>query len=116
MEQVAEYKELIDTISFAGKIKLVCEMYNDALAIPEVKHPGMSTLSALKEIYFNIYRWQVVDRFRHYQSEKLGWETNIGTKPLLCQYAAACLTADILRIHSDELIDELEKTNDEIHL
>jgi intein/homing endonuclease len=48
----------------------------------------------------------MLDRFEQ-RSIKLDWETNVGTKPLLCQYVGACLTANILEINSEELVDEM---------
>ena len=106
--QVAEWKGLIDPVMFAGKLKSVCEWYNDGMAVPEVgRGPGLTTLSELKNIYWNIYQWQFLDRYKHFQSVKLGWETNISTKPIICTYASACLNADILEIYSEDLVEEM---------
>ncbi len=107
IEQVAEWRGLIDPTLFAGPIAHLGNWYNEALVIPEKKHPGLATIAELKNIYFNLYRWQVLDRYKHYQSESLGWDTNISTKPILCNYTAACLTAGILKINSRDLMEEL---------
>lgn len=37
----------------------------------------------------------------------LSHNTNIATRPLLCDYCSACLNADILHIHSKDLISEM---------
>ena len=105
--QVAEWKGWIDPVMFAGKLATMAKWYNEGLVVPETKHPGFTTLNELKQVYWNIYRWQYFDKFRKHESEKLGWDTNISTKPLLCNYTASCLTADILVIRSEELIDEM---------
>jgi len=106
IKQVAQYKDRIDAISFAGKLASLGNMYNEGMAVPETKGPGLTTLAELKNIYWNIYKWKMLDRFEQ-RSIKLGWETNVSTKPLLCQYVGACLAANILEINSEELIDEM---------
>ena len=107
IKQVAEWKGLIDPIMFAGKIASLGFYYNEGMAVPEVKHPGLSTLSELMKIYWNIYQWEYIDRFKQSQSVKLGFETNISTKPIICSYLATCITADILEINSEELVTEM---------
>lgn len=107
IKQVAEWKGFIDPTMFAGKIAAVGNMYNEGLAVPECKHPGLTTLAELKHIYWNIYQWEYIDRFKNAKSTKLGWETNVSTKPIMCSYLATCLTAGILEINSEELIDEM---------
>lgn len=105
--QVAEWKGWIDPVQFGGKLVELAKWYNDAMLVPETNNHGFTTLNEVKQIYWNIYRWQYFDRFKNYQTEKLGWQTSIATKPLLCSYAASCLNADILIIHSQALIDEM---------
>ncbi len=107
IKQVAEYKSWIDPVLFAGKIAGLGRWYNEGMAVPEKKHPGITTIAELKNIYSNIYQWEYIDRFKRSQSTLLGWETNISTKPVLCSYAATCLTAGILEINSEELIEEM---------
>jgi len=107
IEQVAEWKGWIDPVQFGGKLVEMAKWYNDAMIVPETNNHGFTTLNEIKQIYWNIYRWQYFDRYKHYETEKLGWQTSIATKPLLCSYTASCLNADILIIHSQSLIDEM---------
>ncbi len=107
IKQVAEWKGLIDPVMFAGVIANLGTYYNEGMAAPEAKHPGLSTIIELKDIYSNIYQWQYFDRYKNTMGLKLGWETNIATKPHACNYLSACLVADILEINSEELIDEM---------
>ena len=107
VKQVAEWKGFIDPTMFAGKIASLGKWYNNGLAVPECKHPGLTTLAELKHIYWNIYQWEYIDRIRGGRTMKLGWETNTATKPIACSYLATCLTAGILEINSIELIDEM---------
>jgi len=107
IKQVAEWKGYIDPTMFAGVITAIGNMYNEGLAVPEAKYPGLTTIAELKHIYWNIYRWKYIDRFKNAETTKIGWETNTSTKPIACAYAATCLTAGILEINSEDLIDEM---------
>jgi hypothetical protein len=107
IKQVAEWKGYIDPTMFAGVIAAIGNMYNEGLAVPENKHPGLTTIAELKHIYWNIYHWTYIDRFKNAESTKLGWETNSATKPIGCSYLATCLMAGILEINSEDLVDEM---------
>lgn len=105
--QVAEWKGLIDPTMLAGKIAALGKWYNNGMAVPECKHPGLTTLAELKHIYWNIYQWEYIDRLRGGRTMKLGWETNAATKPIACGYLSTCITAGILEINSEDLLDEM---------
>jgi len=107
IEQVAEWKGWIDPVQFGGKLVELAKWYNEAMLVPETNNHGFTTLNEVKQLYWNIYRWQYFDRFKHFETEKLGWQTSVATKPLLCSYTASCINADILIIKSQELIDEM---------
>jgi hypothetical protein len=72
--QVAEWRDWIDPISFAGKIINMAKWYNEALVVPETNNHGFATLNEIKRVYWNIYQWQYFDRFGTFVSKKLGWE------------------------------------------
>jgi len=105
--QVAEYKEIIDPVLFARKIALLGNYYNEALASPEINNHGLTTLTQLKDIYWNLYRWQYFDKLGKYHTDKLGWDNNMSTKSFLCDYTSACLNLDYLVIRSSDLIDQM---------
>ena len=107
IEQVAEWRDWIDPISFAGKIVNMARWYNDGLVGPEINNHGYATLNEIKQIYWNIYQWQYFDRFGVALSKKLGWETNSATKPIMCDYTSGCLNADLVVIRSAQLVDEM---------
>jgi hypothetical protein len=107
VKQVAEWKGLIDPVQFAGKIASLGFWYNEGLAVPEKQHPGLTTIAELQNIYWNIYHWKYLDKQKQTQTNLLGWETNAATKPILCNYVAACISAGILEINSDDLVDEM---------
>lgn len=105
--QCAEYRDWIDPVVLAGKAVQLGHYYNDAMLAPEINNHGMTTLNEIKNNYWNIYRWQYFDKFGKFYTDKLGWQTHMGTKPLLCDYASACINADVLVIHSEGLVDEM---------
>jgi hypothetical protein len=107
IEQVAEWHGWVDPAAFAGKIYQLAMWYNEALVAPEVNNHGFTTLNELKQHYYNIYQWQYFDRFGQFLTKKLGWSTNVSTRPLLCDYTLACINADILVIRSKELVTEM---------
>jgi hypothetical protein len=105
--QCAEYVCVIDPVALAEKVVRIAQLYNDALVSIEINNHGLTTQNEVKQHYFNLYKWQYFDRFGAQISQKLGWETNMSTKPLLCDYTSACLNADLLVIRSESLIDEM---------
>lgn len=107
IEQVAEWHGSLDPVSLGKYSVLLARLYNEALLVPEINNHGHTTLNEIKENYFNVYFWQYFDRFGKTYSKKLGWETNISTRPLLCDYTLACINADVLILRSEELVDEM---------
>jgi len=107
IEQVAEWRDWIDPIHFAAKIVNLARWYNEALVVPETNNHGFATLNEIKQVYWHIYQWEYFDRFSKFVSNKIGWETNGSTKPIMCDYTSGCINADILIIHSSHLIDEM---------
>ena len=107
LEQVAEWRDWVDPVVMAGKAIALGNYYNTATLAPEINNHGLTTLNEIKNHYYNLYRWQYFDRFGKYLTNKLGWETNMSTRPLLCDYTSACINADILVIRSKGLADEM---------
>lgn len=108
MEQVAEWHGLIDPILFAPLLDHIGMFYNEAMIALETNGVGLSTQRALLEQYANIYRWRTIDSIRESQSPKLGWETNIKTKPLMIRFADYWIKTGRCVIHGHELLGELK--------
>jgi hypothetical protein len=107
LAQVAEWRDWLDPVLLGSKAIELARYYNNATLAPEVNNHGLATLNEIKNNYFNIYRWQYFDRYGKNITNKLGWETNLSTKPLLCDYTSACINAGILVVRSRELADEM---------
>lgn len=107
LEQVAEWHAHIDPIEFAAEIAKLATWYNKGLVAPEVNNHGIATLNELKHFYSSIYRWQTFDSFGVRETTKLGWETNIRTKPLIIDLMVNALSQDVIKLNSVELIKEM---------
>ncbi len=107
--QVAEWRDWVDPVVLAGKAIHLGRYYNEGMLSPEINAGGggLTCLNEIKEQYWNIYRWQYFDRFGKQITNKLGWDTNVATRPLLCDYTGACINADILIIRSEGVVDEM---------
>lgn len=107
LEQVAEWHGWCDPVVLAGKAVSIGNYYNMATLAPEINNHGLTTLNEIKQHYWNIYRWQYFDRYGKNTTNKLGWETNMSTRPLLCDYASACVNSGITIVRSRDLADEM---------
>jgi hypothetical protein len=107
IEQVAEFAALADPVSLAKIAMDLGFFYNEGMLSIELRNQGLTTLNEVKESYYNLYRWQYFDRVGKYTTDKLGWDTNVSTRPLLCTYTSACINHDVLVIRSEHLVDEM---------
>jgi hypothetical protein len=113
-EMMAEFHGRVRPDEHAYVIASLANIYNAALAAPEYNTPGNATLQELKKIYPNIYRWKHIDDFKPRLSNKLGWQTNSTTRPLMLALAKR-LIEDLARgrlfnpkmIKSAALVDEM---------
>jgi len=113
-EMMCEFHGRVRPDEHAYVIASLGNIYNAAIAAPEYNTPGNATLQELKKIYPNIYRWKHIDDFKPRVSNKLGWQTNPTTRPLMLALAKR-LVEDLARgklfnpgiIKSQALVDEM---------
>lgn len=113
-EMMCEFHGRVRPDEHAYIIASLANIYNAAMAAPEYNTPGNATLQELKKIYPNIYRWKHIDDFKPRLSNKLGWQTNSTTRPLMLALAKR-LVEDLARgrlfnpgmIKSTALVDEM---------
>jgi hypothetical protein len=108
MEQVAEWHGLVDPILLAPVLDQIGTWYNEAVVAIETEGPGLSTQRALLESYANLYRWRTIDSLKEFQSPKLGWSTNINTKPLMIRFSDYWIKTGRCILHGAELLSELK--------
>lgn len=83
---------------FAHEIKNGGNRYGNCVMCPERNNHGFATLAILKDIYFNIWRDD---------NDKLGWQTNMATKPKMLHELRSAIHEDLLEISDEDLKREI---------
>jgi hypothetical protein len=74
----------------------------------EINNHGFTTQTEAKNYYWNFYRWQYADRLgSHKMTDKIGWSTNVSTKPMMVDRAVSCMDNDLVVVRSQRLLDEM---------
>ena len=108
IEVAAVYKSnRIPADNFAYEIKNGGIMYGNCLVAPERNNHGHTTISKLKEIYYNIYSEKKFDKLLDKDTKKLGWHTNLATKPKMMYELASVIGDNLIKINSIGLLKEL---------
>lgn len=106
--QVATWRSnTIDPISYAGKLNSLGRHYNDAMAAVEVnKFDSCMTALRMNMNYPNMYRWKHMDSVNPI-SNKIGWETNLKSRPRLWMTFKIWLEHDLFHIRSENISNEM---------
>lgn len=107
----ARYKNnLISPDLFAYEIKNGAEKYGNCIVGVERNNHGHATISKLKEIYSvnKIYKEWKTDIITKKQTEKLGWHTNLATKPRIMNEFKTAIQEDLLIIPDRGLLNEMK--------
>ena len=83
---------------FAHEIKNGGQRFGNCLMAPERNNHGFATLTILKEVYFNIYKDQ---------NDKLGWHTNLASKPKMMHDLRTAIHEDLIDIPDEDLKREI---------
>lgn len=112
MEVVATYRNnKIAPDLFAHEIKNGGLTYGGCLVAPELNNHGHATMATLKTIYSNIYKQVRTDKKRDEQTEKLGWSTNLATKPKMLSELKTILDEEGIKLLSRDLLNEVRTYN-----
>jgi len=106
---VATYKNnLIPPDLFAYEIAKQAKVYNYALAMVERNNTGHATLTQLKQIYpvDYIYKEENETREDTMQTERLGWHTNMVTKPRMFYELSTAFNEELIEVPSKALVYE----------
>ena len=109
-EQVAEYRSRIEVDLLALEVLLAALIFNDAVvAIERTGSWGMPVLRTLWNDYGypHLYRAKRVGNTSEPTEKRLGWDTNVRTKPNLIAGMAGLLREGTDGIRSRDLLDEL---------
>lgn len=84
-QTVARFRGDLEPADFGEYLSILGKWYNQALVGAEINNHGLTTVQRLRDVgYANIYRREsgVDERYEEYTS-KLGWRTDVRTKPLM---------------------------------
>jgi hypothetical protein len=109
-EQVAMWRSnTVDPIQLAGPINWLGRMYNEALVSIEVnKYDSCFNCVRMQYLYPNLFVWKHYDS-KNPMSNKLGWVTNLRSKPMLWQTSVRWLRARKWIIRSDIFAHEMKR-------
>ncbi len=104
---VSSYYGRIPPRTFSAKVYEECKRYG-SLAVVESNSYGLSVIEYLVEnMYANLYRRTSYDKIGNRWSEKLGFSTNRGTRPLLVSRLHEFVVKGWLQINDDRLKSEV---------
>lgn len=106
LEQVAQWHGHIDPDLFGDELEKMARLYNRAFVVPEVNNHGLTTVTALKKKYRNIYRRRTVDKITNKARQEYGWRTDSRTKPLAVDKAAEHIRGRTVKINCRETVEE----------
>lgn len=108
-EEVAFYRGLIHPDRLSHKLNEWGHWYNKAYMVIEINNHGLTTVTGLRNlIYPSLYfRPGKIDTISSQMTEKIGWQTNVKTKPILIDEFNKAIRDDELIIHSKEILDEM---------
>lgn len=102
----AAYSGKIPPDRLAYFIKGWAEMYNEGKVIVESNNHGLVTINYLKDIYRNIYSRRILDTSGEEFTEKIGFQTNLRTKPILIANLDRALRSG-LAVPSHKIVESL---------
>lgn len=84
-QTVARFRGDMEPADFGEYLSILGKWYNHALIGAEINNHGLTTVQRLRDVgYDNLYRREmgIDERYEEYTS-KLGWRTDVRTKPLM---------------------------------
>lgn len=93
---VARFRGDLEPSDFGEYLSLLGKWYNNALIGAEINNHGLTTVQRLRDVgYENLYRREmgIDERYEEYTS-KLGWRTDVRTKPLMIDGLSEAISTD----------------------
>ncbi|KKO51143.1 hypothetical protein [Paenibacillus sp. DMB20] len=107
---VAMWHGHIDPDAFGNPILTnLGNWYNEALIAPEENNHGLTTINAMKNTYWNIYKRTTHDKVTDVEKQELGWWTDSRTKPLMIDNLAKLIRERQIGCKSERMIKECIK-------
>jgi len=80
--------------------------YGLPMLVPEGNNHGLTTISHLKRVYYDIYRTQVYDKRSDQTRQKLGWYTTPKTRPLIVDAIKKVVREGVFECYWKRFVDE----------
>ena len=107
-DMVAMWHGHIDPDLFGEELVKLGKYYNYAFLGVEANNHGLTTLTAIKKLeYWNLFFSKTYDKINESSTKKVGWYTNLKTKPLMIDKLTQFIREKYLGIYSDMLISEM---------
>lgn len=98
---VARFRGDLEPSDFGEYLAILGKWYNQALIGAEINNHGLTTVQRLRDVgYNNLYRREmgIDERYEEYTS-KLGWRTDVRTKPLMIDGLSEAISSDQIQDH-----------------
>lgn len=95
-QTVARFRGDMEPSDFGEYLAILGKWYNHALVGCEINNHGLTTVQRLRDVgYDNLYRREmgIDERYEEYTS-KLGWRTDVRTKPLMIDGLSEAISTD----------------------
>lgn len=79
----AELHGRFEPDEFAHVLASLGRTYNNAIVAPETNGVGLAVLAVLQNFYWRIYQWRMIDSYALKITNRLGWDTNISSRPIM---------------------------------
>jgi len=79
----AVYHGKVEPDILSDYVHKIAVYYGKPLVAIELNNHGGTTISHFKKVYYDIYRSKVYDKRSDTTTQKLGWHTNLKTRPLI---------------------------------
>ena len=108
LEVVAMWHGHIDPDLYGQELVKLGNYYNQAYLGVESNNHGLTTLKTIQDLeYWNIFYQKTYDKISDQLTQKMGWQTNRKSKPLMINKLAEFIREIYLSLPSDLVVQEL---------
>ena len=106
---VASFRDKIDPVALAGVVFQIAKFYREALLSIEINGAGISTQHLVRDKgYYKFFRWRYLDHVSGDRpSQKVGWETNSTSKPLMMQHFKYVVERGLVEVPCAQTVQEM---------
>lgn len=108
LKTVAKYRGHPDPDQFGYILDKIGRFYNFALVGCEINNHGLAVVQRLRDLFYtNLYRREkgIDERFEE-STSKLGWKTDMRTKPLMIDYLGEAIRERVIEDHDVAFVEE----------